>query len=207
MTGHSRIAAVLVPAAGWIATACTFLKPQADPSRFFVLTSLIEAPSDEVGEPLPDISIGLRDFDLAPYLERGELVTRVSENEVAFSSIDRWAEPPAEGIRRVLEKNLQVLLEPRTLESFPWLSNRTPDFVVDVVVSRFERNRDGVAELLASWTISDSQRGFRSDVIRTRLTETVPSGATGALVDAMSRNLARLSGEIARVVRQASRTR
>lgn len=207
MTRHSRTAAVFVLAASWIATACSVLKPQADPSRFFVLTSLIEAQSDDIGEPRLDVSIGLRDLDLAPYLDRSELVTRVSENEVDFAAVDRWAEPPAEGIRRVLEKNLQVLLRPRTLESYPWLSNRAPDYVIDLAVSRFERSPDGDAELLASWTISAAQTGFRSDVIHTRIAETVASDATEALVDGMSRTLARLSREIAEVVRQASRTR
>ena len=90
-----------------VAAGC--LSPRADVSTFFLLTSA-EAPG-AVGPPLGG-TLGLGPVTLPGYLDRSELVTRLSDNQVAVSPTARWAEPLRDNVLRALSQNLVRVLGP-----------------------------------------------------------------------------------------------
>jgi len=141
---------------------------------------------------------------VAAYLDRPQIVTRVSEGEVHLAEFDRWAEPLADGVRRVLIENLSRLLaSDRISESRAPAAART-EYRVNVSVTELELDR-GSAMLKARWTVLGG-----SGVIAERLSA-VQVEADGedvaSAVGAQSRALAKLSGEVAGAIRAASSRR
>ena len=104
---------VLVLAVG--AAAC--LGPRPDPSTFYVL-SAAATPAETV-RPL-NAKVGLGPVSLPDYLDRSELVTRLSDNQLAVSATERWAEPFEASLLRALGSNLDRLLRPEGRVDYPW---------------------------------------------------------------------------------------
>src|SRR4030095_6551025 len=118
----SRSAALfLLGVAGMSAAACLNLGAKPDPSRFFTLTPLARPERDTAGSvPHPDrVALGVGPITLPGYLDRDQLVTRISENRLAVAENDRWGEPLEENVSRVISQNLSLLLADDKVTRFP----------------------------------------------------------------------------------------
>ena len=191
-----RVHAYTVVAGLWLFTlvaSCSPLAPQTDPSRFYVLHPTPVEPSTDSSQKLSDITFGVGPFELSPYLERSQLVTRVGPNEVSLSTVDRWAEPLREGIMRIMEENLVWYLEPQDVISHPWTSLEQPDYAIQMEMAQFERSAEGDAELWAIWVVRPAATGRRSAIIETKIVEPVDPPSSEELVKALSHALARRS--------------
>jgi uncharacterized lipoprotein YmbA len=185
----------------FISAGCVSLEPKPDPSRFFSLTSIPRAGGDAhgaagAGEPI----LGLGPVKLPGYLDRQQLVKRLSQNRFAVAENDHWAEPLEENFSRVLAQNLSILLGPDRVVAYPWEKNQRPIYQVQVEVLRFEPNAAHLAELWARWIVSDNAKkplmvkeSFLSQQARDRSAE--------ESVAAMSEAVGGLSKEIAAAVR------
>ncbi|UCF20957.1 MAG: membrane integrity-associated transporter subunit PqiC [Gemmatimonadota bacterium] len=176
---------------------CSVLSPQADPTRFFLLTSLAEESAEETGDPLPGITLGLGPVSVAPYLKRNALVTRLGPNQVDFSEVDRWAEPIDAHIALILARDLEVLLGTEEVILYPWYSTRRPDYALELRVLRFERDAGGTAELVASWAVRDVEQDETLLERGMSFRESAAANTTEASVAALSRTVASLAGELA----------
>jgi uncharacterized lipoprotein YmbA len=183
-----------------LVAGCSFLVPRPDPTRFLVLTTTAKGPSG----PPTGLTIGLGPVTVPPYLERPEIMTRVAENELRPSPVDRWAAPVGTQIARTLSHDLTALLGLDRVVLHPWYS--TADFaaVVEVDVYRFEITSDGKALLVARWRVRPAKGGLRSNTfVRTE----TAAGDVEAAVGAMSLAVEGLAAEIAGAVREASARR
>jgi len=190
-----RLLTVLAIAFG--VAACNPLGPQSDPTRFYFLRFIDPSEVDEVAKM--DAAIGVGPVRLIPYLKRTPIATRVGENEIEYSQIDRWAEPLNDVIPFYIVTNLNYLLSPEDIEIFPWYSSNQMDYVVKIDFLGFQRNMDGDAELSADWDIEDKTG---RDLI-TRTTELVvpaTENTTTASVNALSNALSDFSREIAAAI-------
>ena len=179
------------------ATACLG-GPQADPSAFFLLSpTVVEA----AGGAVP-VSIGVESIGLPGYLDRPQIVTRISDNEVALAETDRWAEPLASNLARTLEESLARLLPGSSYVAYPWYATDAPDYVIAVHVRRFEADATGAVLLEASWTLD--RQGARVDGRSVRVDEQAEGPARADAVAAQSRALAELARELAAAVRRAA---
>jgi uncharacterized lipoprotein YmbA len=180
---------------------CVSLGPQPDPSRFFALASLPrtgQRPADAAGtNPL---ALGIGPVKLPGYLDREEIVTRVSQNRFAVAENDRWAEPLEENFSRVLSQNLSILLQTDRVVTYPWERSQQPTYQVQVEVLRFEPNAEQMVELWARWSITNNTK--KTVIVReSYLTHPVKDKSTEASVAAMSELVSDLSKEIADAVR------
>lgn len=180
-----------------VATAAVFsgcLGAKNDPSRFYVLASAAdEEPESRVGEAY----IGVGPVDVPVYLQRPQLVTRISENKVELREYHRWAEPLDESITRVLTENMTRTLGTETIVGFPWYTPSILHGSVSVAIERFESDSAGVAHLKARWILRDGAAGDIYLSGETILQE-IPAGPdTRDEVEALSRLLARLAEELA----------
>ncbi len=183
--------------------ACSPFGPQKDLTRFYVLTSLTDQVPEglEVRRPGP-LAIGIGPVDLAEYLDRPQIQTRLSENEVRFSGVDRWAGPLRDNFARTLTENVAMLLETERMYSHPWYQDASIDYSVRVHVMRFEWNAAGYAELLAAWEIGSADLGTEVEWGLGRFTEPADTVRTDAYVAALSRTLQQFSESIADEIRK-----
>jgi uncharacterized lipoprotein YmbA len=185
----------------FIPAGCSFLEVRPDPSRFFALTSL-----PRTGQTAQDAAgtnalvLGIGPIKFPGYLDRQQLVTRISQNRFAVAENDRWAEPLEENFSRVLSQNLSILLQTDRIVAYPWQRSQQPTYQVQVEVLRFEPNAEQVVELWARWIILDDARktvGLKESY----LTQPARDRSTEASVAAMSEAVSDLSKEIAAAIR------
>jgi uncharacterized protein len=180
---------------------CASLGPQSDPSRFFALASLPRSEQrvqDATGTNA--LALGIGPIKFPAYLDRQEVVTRISQNRFAVAENDRWAEPLEENFSRILSQNLSILLHTERVFSYPWGKSQWPTYQVQVEVLRFEPNAERVVELWTRWSITDHTRKLIS-VRESYLTQTARDKSTEASVASMSEVASDLSKEIADAVR------
>jgi uncharacterized lipoprotein YmbA len=187
----------LATAALLTTTAC--LGPREDTSAFFLLSP---APPLVASAAPIDVSVGIGPIELPGYLDRTQIVVRLSDNQITLSDSDRWAEPFAANLHRTLVDNLGSLLPGAAFVDYPWYAAEAPDHAVAITFSRFEADASGVVVLEAVWVMTSS--GTRADRRTTRIEEAAGAPDREAAVAAQSRALARLCEEIAAGVRRAS---
>ena len=185
----------LVPA------GCFSLDPKPDPSRFFALTSLPRTegrPQNAAG--INPLALGIGPVKFPGYLDRQQLVTRISQNRFVVAENDRWAEPLEENFSRILSQNLSILLQTDRMVAYPWERSQQPTYQVQVEALRFEPNAEQLVELSARWIILDDAK--KSLIVKeSYLTESVRDKSPEAAVAALSDVLASFSQEIAASIR------
>ena len=183
-------------------SGCGSFSPRPDPSRFFTLTAIAQpaAPAAKESSNPGGVSLGIGPIRLPGYLDRQEIVTRVSPNRMDLSEYDQWAEPLETNFNRVLGQNLSVLLPINRLVFFPWESTRSPAYQVEVEVIRFEANVAGDVQMSARWVVLETSKKAALKSGETLRVRQPPAKSTDAAVAALSETLADLSREIANAI-------
>lgn len=188
----------------WLAVAaggCGILAPQPDLSQFYVLTSregvaeLVASPS--IGRPM----VALGPVRFPDYLNRSQMVTRLSETEVRFSDVHRWAEPLESNFKRVLSEDVALGLGRVDVVVYPYVGRR-PVYEVPLDVLRFETDGEGTARLVARWVIRDGKTRAGLYAAESRLHEPASGPGVEGAVAALSAAVARLGDEIAAALRR-----
>jgi uncharacterized lipoprotein YmbA len=182
-------------------SGCTVLAPQKDETRFFVLMPVQDGttPSPPAGAAWEPVAIGLGPITIPPYLNRPEVVTRISDSELKVSDTNRWGESLDTNVTRVLAADLSSQLATQQVVSYPWRLSTPMDYAVSVAFQRFERTGDGHVVIVANWTI---RNGKDEKIIQTGTTWiNDPSGPDDAsAAQALSRGLAQVSHDIAQAI-------
>jgi hypothetical protein len=176
------------------------------PSRFYVL-SATSHPSDQSHVPTAEtcLAIGIGPVEVAPYLDRPQIVTRLSPNELKLGEFDKWAEPLKDNITRVLAEDLSNLLCTDPIVVFPWRGATQVDYRVEVEVLLLDGKLRGNASLLARWAIFDEERRNILFNGKSRIDEPTDGQDYKALVSSQSRAIGALSKEIAEGLRTVMR--
>jgi uncharacterized lipoprotein YmbA len=174
------------------------------PARFYVLTPLA-APTEHVGQTGPSLGVG--PVVIAQYLDRPEIVTRSSDNQLELAEFDQWGGRIGDNITRVLAENLSGLLKTERISIYPWTDVSTLTDQITVDITKFERDQSGGVTLTAFWNIADAQTGKILHNGRSIIQKPLNAGTTGTaggydvIAAAMSQALESLSEEIAAAVR------
>ncbi len=131
------------------------------------------------------------------YLDRPQLVTRTDANTLELAEFDKWSEPLADMIGRVLAEDLTHRLRGDRIFLLPVRQAVLIDRIVDVQIMRFDADAGGHVTLDAGWQVFGD--GGRSLIAaRDTLVQEPASGAgKAAIAAAMSRALSRLAADIA----------
>jgi len=164
------------------------------PPSFF----LLDFPVDEqlVGVER-GLAIGIGPINLPQYLDRPQIVTRGTGNEVKLSEANQWAEPLKASISRVLVVNLGRRLKTNRVYAVPQ-RRRTPlDYQVSVDFGRFDGSPGEDVVLATRWSLfgKDGKGLLYTGV--TIIREPTRTTNYDGLVGAQVRALERLSAEIA----------
>jgi uncharacterized protein len=202
MMGVARLATAL----GFLSMAlagCGSLEPRPDPTRYFTLSPIRQAPEAQAKPPdgSAQVWLGLGPIRLPGYLDRQEIVVRSGENRFDVSEIDRWAEPLDENFARVVAQNLAVLLGTGRIVFYPWPRERMPKYQVAVEVFRFETNGARDAQLEARWAILDANSKKPLRTGDSRVIRTTQEKSTDGSVAALSESLGTFSRELADAIK------
>jgi uncharacterized lipoprotein YmbA len=90
---------------------------------------------------------------IADYLDRPQIVTRISPDEIILAEFDRWAGPFKDNFTRVLANNLSTLLCTKTIAIFPWRGGIPIDYRIEMEVLRLDGSLGGNVSLEAWWMV------------------------------------------------------
>ncbi len=175
-------------------------------TRFYVLTPLTDIPlaphaAEEPAEVQSRVSVGLAPVEVPRYLDRPQIVTRISANELSLAEFEQWAELLPDRVTHVLAENMTRLLSTHGIEVLPMQGASRSAYQAVVRLLRFESEADHGCVLRARWTLLDE--GDKSVRVQNVFDVRIPLETSGydAIVGAMSRALAALSRDIALHVR------
>jgi uncharacterized lipoprotein YmbA len=142
--------------------------------------------------------VGVVPVSVPDYLDRPEIVTRSSSNEITVTDSQRWAERLSTNATGTVVENLAQALGAEQVVALPARSE--VDYEVALDLRRFEIDPEGRAVMIGRWSVIDAKS--RKEVARGGLhrSEPVADSSYGAIAAAMSRNLAVASDDIAAAI-------
>jgi len=166
-------------------------------SQFYVLSPLPQAPLSAAEGTV----IGVFPVSMPDYLDRPQIVTRVSDNEIKLDEFSRWAEPLKDSFTRALVQNLSTILNSAKVVRTTQSTGSLMSLQVGVEVVQFDGTLGGDVVLIAKWGLFE-QEGKKL-LVGKRSSFKEPTGAATyeALVAAESRAVAALSREIAEAIK------
>jgi uncharacterized lipoprotein YmbA len=171
------------------------------PTQFYLMPSLTgpdTAPPVSAG--WRDLTLGIGPVTVPPYLDRPQIVTRMSRTRLTLADFDQWAGPLADTIARVLAENLSLLIPTEQVVHYPWLRTVDPDYQITVEVLQFDRGPGGQVVLVARWSLLD--RNAKELALRTsRISQAAGGADYEATVTAMGRTLEVLAQDMATTLR------
>ena len=176
------------------------------PSRFYVLSPLA---ATEAGPQLAPgercLAIGIGPVELPAYLDRPEIVSRLSSNELKLADFDRWAEPLGENFTRVLAENIANLICTEPITIFPWKSYTLVDYQIVIEIIQMDGELGGDTSMAVRWAILE---GESKDILwtkRSNYSESAGGSGYEAFVAAQSRMVDAFSREIAETIKALPR--
>ena len=166
-------------------------------SQFYVLSPLPQ-PGLSAGEGM---TIGVFPVSMPDYLDRPQIVTRVSENELKLDEFSRWAEPLKDSFTRALVQNLSTILNTAKVIKTTQSTGSLMSLQVAVEVVQFDGTLGGDVVLIAKWGLFDADG--KKLLLGKGSSFKEPTGAPTyeALVAAESKAVAALSREIAEAIK------
>ncbi len=168
------------------------------PTKFYLLSPL-PAPEAETGRtPDQEPTVIRVDAVAIPgYLDRDEIVTRVSANEIHLADLNQWGEPLRDALTNLLALNLSRLL-PKDFAFFPFKCPSPVDYQINVEIIRMDGSLDGEVHLVAQWSILAADDSDILIAAKSLLKSSKSPGDYGELVAAQSRLVEALSRDIAK---------
>lgn len=177
------------------------------PSKFYLLNALSSSVKASSRTPA-GLAIGVGPIDIPEYVDRPQIVTRVSENELNLAEFHKWAAPLKDNIPQVLAENLSVLLKTDRVASYPWKRTTPIDYQVTITIARFDTAPDGAAHLIARWSILGESGRPILDTRKEHFTAPLQGSDYAATVSALNQAINDLSRAVAdSLVRVHSKTK
>jgi hypothetical protein len=179
--------------------ACSTTPPVA----YYTLNTLPEMQQEIPAAVMDDtLAIGVGPVEFPKFLDRPQIVTRKSQNQIEVSEFHRWAGSFPGDFSRVLAKNISILLPSDRVAVYPWGEQFSPTYRVKLDVEQFDGQLGERVVLDVTWMVTD-QEGTNKLVVRKSLIEEPVSDKTyEALVVAESNALVTLSRTIVEEIRK-----
>ena len=168
------------------------------PTHFYLLRAMETNENSTMEDPKnPTLSLGLGPISVPKYLDRPQIVTRISPHELDLAEFHKWAEPLKDNLVSVLHENLSLLLSTNRIVEYPWNRSHLPDYQLSLEVMQFDGTKNQEVSLSVRWRLAgdDGKRVLQEKT--SQFSEIIQGSDYEDLVEAMSRMLALLSREIA----------
>jgi uncharacterized lipoprotein YmbA len=149
-----------------------------------------------VSAPGRPVTASVAAVEVPKYLDRPQIVTRSGAVELGVAEFERWGEPLANMVQRVLADDLTRRLPAGSVITTSRTLSGDEALTVELALSRFDPEADGTIVLEAQWRLRHKARG--KQVTETaRITRRPADESTAAEVQAMSDALGELADRIA----------
>jgi len=172
--------------------------PQA---RFYILQpqpSAVDQSQPSVS--VNDMIIGVGPVELPEYLDRPQMVTRISSSELHLSEFNRWAESLEKNFSSVLAENLSVLLSTDKVLVYPWIGSIEVKRQVRVNVLQFDGVPGGKILLKVLWGVKDEDGKYLFSIKKSSFSTPAGKGYP-EMIEAMNRVLGDFSREVAKEIK------
>jgi hypothetical protein len=173
------------------------------PSHFYTL-SRVEAPSGTPSAKPSDLSVVVGPVSIPDIVDQPQIVVTTGPNQVSPDEFNRWASPLDNNVSRVVAEDLVVILGTGRVSLFQQSPNAEATYRVAIEVQSFESALGEAATLSAVWVVRRTRDG-NAETGRTNVREPVQDKSFDAIAAAHSRALARMSQDIAGVIRALDR--
>ena len=169
------------------------------PSHFYTLSHTATPPAAST-ETWSNLSVVVGPVSIPAIVDQPQIVVSTGPNQVSLDEFNRWASPLQNNIARVVAENLVALLGTPRVSLFQQSLNADAEYRVAIEVQSFESAPGEAATLNAVWIVRRSRDG-KAETGRTNIREPANDKGFDALAAAHSRALARLSADVAVVIR------
>lgn len=145
-------------------------------------------------------SVTIGPVTLPDLLDRPQLVVRTSANQVDILETHRWAESLKSEIPRIIAGNLDILLKPARISTYPQSAGADAGYRVMLDIQRLEMTEGKGVALDALWSIRRVEDGVLKSG-RSAVSEPVGVVGYDPLVAAQNRALLVVSRDIAQGLR------
>jgi len=144
--------------------------------------------------------IGVAEVEVPEYLDKPEIVTRLTAGRLSIHADDRWAGSFPKNMQSVLRHNLGSMLPRYTFLAYPWEEPISDSYRIYLTIDRFDGDAAGVVTLEGRWSLVD--RNESRVLFAETIHDTLKGGPSlDAIVDTQSSLLYELSRRIAGKVR------
>jgi len=179
--------------------ACSSTPPVA----YYTLNTLPEMQQEIPAAVMDDtLAIGVGPVEFPKFLDRPQIVTRKSQNQIEVSEFHRWAGSFPGDFSRVLAKNISILLPSDRVAVYPWGEQFSPTYRVKLDVEQFDGQLGERVVLDVTWMVTDQEGTNKLLVRKSLIEEPVSDKNYEALVEAKSNALNTLSRTIVEEIRK-----
>ena len=171
------------------------------PAAHFYTLSAATTPA---GATAPNLSVAVGPVSVPAAVDRPQIVVSTGPHQVRLDEFNRWASPLQDNIARVVAENLVAMVGTPRVTLFPLTLDANPDYRVQIGVRNFVSAPGTFASLDAVWTVRRTKDG-KTETGRTSAREPLQDSGYDTLAAAHSRAIARLSQDIADIVRTMER--
>ena len=144
-----------------------------------------------------DVVISIGPVVWPGYIDRPQIITRLSPNRISFDEFHRWAGPLEEDFERVLIDNLSRLLQTDYVIKSPGKLPYKPRYRVQIHIDQFDGQPGDAVILKAAWSVVDQSGGKEPVLQESLISQTTAGQGYEAMVAAASEAVAELSRQIA----------
>ncbi len=168
------------------------------PTHFYLLRAVqVPENSSMVESTHSGISLGLGPISIPKYLDRPQIVTRVSTHEINLAEFHKWAAPLKENVSRVLEEHLSAILATEGIVPYPWNRSKAPEYQLSLDIIQLDGIKNQEAILKVRWALAREEGREVFYQKTSQFSEIIQGSEYEDVVEAMSRMFATFSQEIA----------
>ena len=171
------------------------------PARFYTLNV-----NESAGTIMPSASykyrVAIGPVEIPDYLDRPQIVSRTSRNELTLAEFDRWAGSLKDDITNVLSEDLSRLLYQNAVSVTPWEWGDSSDYRVAVDIRRLDIMPEGYVLMNARWNLIGKDGITILFTSESSAKEPIREQTYSAKVSSMSSALAKLSQDMAETLKK-----
>jgi len=134
-------------------TALLLLSGCSSKSNFYQLHT-VQTNTTNKATNLKHTVIGVAEVDIPEYLDKPEVVTRLSRGRLQVNETERWAGAFDKNIQSVLTENLSMMLSQYSFMSYPWDEPVKEQYRIYLSIEHFDGDTTtGMVRLEGRWTL------------------------------------------------------